>query len=320
MRFKLILKGIGTYIPGLAACRAKGTGGTCSARYCYSVWLRHLVLAHRNSLCRKPPRTILELGPGDSLGTGLAALLTGAEKYYGLDVICHASVERNLAVFDELVDLIRNREDIPREKEFPRLRPVLDSYEFPSGILTSEDLAKLLDEKRIERLRQSILEMNGTDSMVSYVIWPRNAETIPPGSVDMIFSQAVLEYVEPLLDTYRLMNRWLRNEGFVSHQIDFSAHGLAEDWNGHWLYSDRMWEWIRGKRVCCINRAPHSVHIRSLEEAGFHVVSDLREQDMTINGDLRAAPRFADLSLEDRTTRGALIQATKRSCVGNECD
>ena len=317
MKVKLILKGIGTYIPGIAALRAKGSGGTGSARYCYSVWLRHLVMAHRNGLCQKPPRTILELGPGDSLGIGLSALLTGAEKYYGLDVIQHTAIEKNLAVLDELVALFRSEEDIPGEKEFPRVRPVLDSYDFPSHILTRDDLARLLDERRIEHIQRSIRTMHEPGSMLRYLTNTPDSETIPRESVDMIFSQAVLEYVEPLPDTYRLMNLWLQPEGFVSHQIDFSCHGLAEDWNGHWSYSDLQWKLIRGKRVSCITRAPHSAHIRSLEQVGFRVVCDLKVQGAATKSERRLAPRFADLSVQDRTTRGTFIQAVKRNGVGS---
>ncbi len=36
-----ILKGMATYIPGIYGLVSKYTGGTDSARYCYSVWLRH---------------------------------------------------------------------------------------------------------------------------------------------------------------------------------------------------------------------------------------------------------------------------------------
>ncbi len=311
MKTKLILKGLGTYIPGIAAYRAKGTGGTNVARYCYSVWLRHLVMAHRNGLCRESPATIAELGPGDSLGTGLAALLTGTEKYYGLDVVHHTSIEKNLAVLDELVALFRNQENIPGEQEFPRVKPILESYKFPSHIVNQEVLARLLDPKRIERLRQSILHMNEPGSMIGYVTGSARPKSLPSESLDMIFSQAVLEYVESLLEMYQLMSLWLRPGGFVSHQIDFSCHGLAEEWNGHWSYSDAVWKLIRGKCIWFINRAPHSTHIRFLQKAGFQVVCDIKVQGAAVKRELRPAPRFAELSLQDRNTRGAFIQAIK---------
>src|SRR5687767_9389956 len=62
-----------------------GTGGSDSARYCYSVWLRHLSILSAADFCISGAR-IGELGPGDSIGTGLAALLSGARAYVGLDI------------------------------------------------------------------------------------------------------------------------------------------------------------------------------------------------------------------------------------------
>jgi hypothetical protein len=49
------------------ACGSQGTEG----RYCYSVWLRHLVSAAANGL-NCSPKAVAELGPGDSLVWGSA--------------------------------------------------------------------------------------------------------------------------------------------------------------------------------------------------------------------------------------------------------
>jgi len=40
MPIKSLIRGVITFLPGLHDWRSKGTGGTNSARYCYSVWLR----------------------------------------------------------------------------------------------------------------------------------------------------------------------------------------------------------------------------------------------------------------------------------------
>ena len=78
-----VMVGLATFIPGLSWVMAKlrKTGGTDSARYCYSVWLRHLAMAHTNGLPTSP-KIVAELGPGDSIGMGLAALIAGTEKYF----------------------------------------------------------------------------------------------------------------------------------------------------------------------------------------------------------------------------------------------
>ena len=62
-----VVKGIISRVPGLRLFTSrlhKGTGGTISARYCYSVWLRHLVKAKENRLPIRYKR-IAELGPGE---------------------------------------------------------------------------------------------------------------------------------------------------------------------------------------------------------------------------------------------------------------
>jgi hypothetical protein len=104
VRMRRLIFNAATFVPGISAIpavkrriqnRSFGTGGTNSGRYCYSVWLRHLAHAANNGL-QTCPRVVAELGPGDSLGTGIAALLSGAEQYVALDVVPHANVERNL--------------------------------------------------------------------------------------------------------------------------------------------------------------------------------------------------------------------------------
>jgi hypothetical protein len=78
MNLRPIADGISSYLPGSIRL-AIGTGGTDSARYCNSVWLRHLVTLSRNGL-GAVPRVVAELGPGDSLGIGLAALLSAQRR------------------------------------------------------------------------------------------------------------------------------------------------------------------------------------------------------------------------------------------------
>jgi len=69
----------------------KGTGSP--ARYYYSVYLRHLVIAAANGL--SPDfRVVAEIGPGESLGVGMAALLSGVRRYCAFDVVKHAPTSR----------------------------------------------------------------------------------------------------------------------------------------------------------------------------------------------------------------------------------
>lgn len=51
--------------------------GSDSALYCYSIWLRYLKTMYEYGITTHA-NTILELGPGETLGCGIAALITGA--------------------------------------------------------------------------------------------------------------------------------------------------------------------------------------------------------------------------------------------------
>lgn len=306
-----VSKGLATFIPGVYPWLSKKyTGGSCSARYCYSVWLRHLILAEE---CNLPadPETVAELGPGDTIGVGLAALLSGAEKYFALDAVAYADLTNNLTVFDELVNLFEKRSPIPGPSEFPELHPVLSSYEFPHRLLNSDRLACNMDKDRLSSIRHSIRHPGTSDSRISYMAPWMETGVIPEGTLDMVFSQAVLEHVNDLQFTYGAFFRWLRPGGVMSHRIDFRCHGTASKWNGHWLYGDRVWNLIRGRRSFLINREPHSTHIRLVAEKGFELVRDLTTQMPSWYSVCDFAPRFRGISEEDCITSGALIQALK---------
>lgn len=307
MKIKQLIYGMATFVPGVNRYRAKGTGGTNSARYCYSVWLRHLVMAKENGVLTKFPKIVAELGPGDSLGIGFAALLSGCEKYFALDVVKHANAERNIEIFDELVSLFSRREPIPGEDEFPRVKPFLNNYQFPNDILNESRLQDALERSRIEKIRNDII--HESNQFIQYKVPWDEASVIEKQAVDMIYSQAVLEHVDDLRGTYKAMRLWLKRKGFISHEIDFKCHGTADEWNGHWAYSDFMWKLIRGRRPYLLNREPLSTHISIMRQEGFNIVclrktkmgSKLTKSDLSL--------RFRSISNDDLTTSDAFIQA-----------
>ena len=310
MNFLQLLYGLATFIPGVNSLLSVGSGGSNSARYCYSVWLRHLVLAHKNGLNSKP-LTVAELGPGDSLGIGISALLTGSEQYFAFDAVPHTSNEINLKIFDELVVLFKNREPIPDQREFPNVKPLLDDYRFPHEILTDERLETALDSIRLDKIRSSITSVNSASSCIQYKApWHKDSITIP-NSVDMILSQAVLEHVDELKEAYESMFLWLKDDGFMAHQIDFKCHNMTKEWNGHWTLSNFKWKLIRGNRPYSLNRKPLSTHLSLMKDANFKVVYDIlarKKSNITRNN---LAPEFRSLSDEDLATCGAFVQANK---------
>ena len=307
IKVKAILAGMATYIPGYDYLRA--TGGTDSARYCYSVWLRHLVLGHQYLRQSGMPGIVAELGPGDSIGIGLAALLSGVEKYFALDIVSYSDLQSNLEILDELVLLFSNRAEIPGDEEFPLINPKLQCYDFPHHLLSDESLNIALDPERLAEIRSSIKHVGDQQSRIQYQAPWADPAVIRPHSVDMIYSQAVLEHVDDLPVVYEGMQRWLKPNGVMTHQIDYKCHGRADAWNGHWTYSDPIWKLVVGRRPYLLNRMPHSEHMRLMQENGFDIVvekpirtaSELRKRQL--------AARFRTLSEGDLTTSGAFVVA-----------
>jgi hypothetical protein len=313
VKMRPLIVGTATLVPGFRNLTARQTGGTISARYCYSVWMRHLMLLRAHGL----PTTfaaVAELGPGDSLGVGLAALLSGAERYVALDIARYAENERNLAIFDALIDLFRDRTPIPDEREFPLVRPLLASYAFPEDYLTERRLRDALDPERLRVIRDALRHPDrghGTGRMIAFVAPWDDAGAIAAGSVDLILSQAVLEYPPQLAETYAAMHRWLKPGGAMSHLIDFKCHGLTTEWNGHWACADSLWRLLGGRRRDTLNRAPHSEHLDLLRRCGFRIVADVRTLTRSTLARDDLIPRFRYLTDDDLTTSVALMQSVK---------
>lgn len=285
----------------------RGTGGTGSARYCYTVWMRHLVKAEAAGI-PTVHACVAELGPGDSLGTGLAALLSGASRYVALDAKSHADPEQNLAIFQELVELFHRREPIPGDEEFPLVRPNLQDYSFPARILSPDWLSSMLSESRIENIRAAILgRPSGSVSLEYRAPWT-DPSVVVSGSVDFLFSQAVLEHVDNLDLTYEAMRAWVKPNGFLSHSIDFTSHNVTRSWNGHWTLDDAAWRIVRGTRPYFINREPLSRHLELLSKYGFALVH-IDRQPGSVHQPLRLARRFKAMRGDDVSTRGAFVQA-----------
>jgi hypothetical protein len=309
MRLKPLLFGLATIVPGVYPALSRPTGGTDSARYCYTVWLRHLVTARAHGLERHP-RVVAEMGPGDSLGVGLAALISGAETYYAVDVVQRANVEICLRVFDGLVELFDRRAPLPDATEYPRVRPSLASYEFPIDLFPGDALDRALDPARVNRLRATVAALGTAASAITYVD-PTRAGIIPPGTVDLMISQGVLEYPDDLLATHRQIAGWLRPGGVASHAIDFGAHQTSNAWDGHWTISEFGWACLRGRQPYFLNRVPHSGHIEAVRGAGLVIVCDEVERQTPQSMRSALAPKFAGLSEADRSSRSAFIQTRK---------
>ena len=307
-------------VPGYAAAVGvlrRARRRKAAARYCYSVWLRHLLAARQNGLAPKFD-VVMEVGPGDSIGAGLAALLSGAERYVVVDWVRYTNVAGNADVFEELVDLFARRAPIPDDDEFPDVYPKLRSYGFPDGLLSAPSAAKM------RRIRQALAQSAPADSAdsgesgesgescIRYFAPYDQEQVVVSGGADLLFSQAVMEHVDDPEALYRATHGWLKPGGMASHVIDYRSHGTSRRWNGHWAYSDAAWRFVRGGRPFLLNRLPHTAHRERLTASRFDVVADVRARAATEVVRDELAPRFHAMSEDDLTTCGALLQAVRR--------
>src|SRR3954471_3640756 len=99
MRLAPIARGLLTYFPAIndLISPRSSVGHTDSADYCFGVWVKHLTLLRAHGM-QSMPQSVAELGPGESMGVGLCALLSGANQCFGLDVVAHSNPERNLRI------------------------------------------------------------------------------------------------------------------------------------------------------------------------------------------------------------------------------
>ena len=303
-----MLKGMLTYVPALNAWRGRRatTGGSNSPRYCYSVWLRHLIMLDRFGF-KISGAHVGELGPGDSIGIGLAAVLSGAARYVGLDLMAFSTRSNTLEVFNSLVELYGHRVAIPDHHEFPNVRPIVDSHALPEYLIDWNGFIE-----RVERVRHELSAGLNSGPSIRYRAPWTSVDDIAKGSLDLVFSQAVLEHVDALEEVYGAMFVWLRRGGYASHIIDCGAHHISPLWNGHWAYSEWEWRLVRGQREFLLNREPLSTHLAFAQRVGFDTLLVQREYDNQGFHVGALSKRFRHLDPEDFRTRRAMLILRKR--------
>ncbi len=270
VKLRSLAKGLGSVVlPQLRSTHVEG--GTVSANHCYNLFFRHY--GHLEPwLDGKAPEVLVEIGPGNSLGVGLAALIGGVGNYIALDLQDHRSVAHDLEVLDGLIRLFGDRagfsETIASGAIFFPPPPTNAAWE------RLEKTARLkLDAETIDALKGELL--NGSERLKFVAPWT-DYNVLEAGTADWLMTHSVMEHVDDLAATYSAIARWLKPGGFATHLIDFQSHGLASDWNGHWSLSVPIWTMMRGRRPYLINRKWRSYHIELMQARGFEILAELQ--------------------------------------------
>jgi SAM-dependent methyltransferase len=240
----------------------------------------------RDYLPTTRPARILEIGPGINLGVGLIFALTGAEKYFGLDIYMDPQLfaAAQYEAIPYLLELVAGGQ---------RLRRV-------DTVMTVKNGTVEFAKDRIEYL------------------YPRQSYDIPlpDGSLDYVFSHATMEHVADPERTVQAIHHVLVKGGLTAHQIDMRDHADFAKPLEFLKVDDETWR-KQGQdpaRVAWnLNRWRLSDFGSAFERAGFRILKLEVNAMFPVDDALRRtlAPRFQSYSLGDLSATGVLIVARK---------
>ena len=170
--------------------------------YSIRVFKEHL---HKSNIKSIKNKVILEIGPGDSIATAIISYAYGASSFL---------IDSGYFAKANIIDYIR-------------LKDALISEELnPPNISNKDNIDLILKKSNSEYLTEGLSSI----------------KKIPSNSVDLIFSQAVMEHIRK--ENFEAMNselyRVLKKDGVISHQIDLRDH-LGGGLN-NLRFSDSLWE------------------------------------------------------------------------------
>jgi SAM-dependent methyltransferase len=284
-----------------------------TADYSYAIWIKHLANLHETIGCGVP-NVVAELGPGDTLGTGVAALLSGATRYIGIDKLPFARTGPTIEVANGLVPLFATRKSPGGEEGVPRFRHLLDKNGFLSSVLTDDLLSRSLDPSRVRAILEDVsCVVRGAapeNGFITYVA-PFAESSIPLASVDLLLSHSVLEHVSDLRESMGMLHQWLKPGAVMSHQFDLRSHGLTHAWDGHRAFGARAWGFVVGARPFLINRLPFAAIVNIVESSGFRILTALRHHCEPTLSRSQLAEGWRDQPGEELSTDAGFIQAQK---------
>ena len=170
--------------------------------YSIRVFKEHLKKSNIKSIKNK---VILEIGPGDSIATAVISYAYGASSFL---------VDNGYFAKSNIIDYIQLKDALISESLNP------------PNLAENDDIDLILKKSNSEYLTKGLSSI----------------KKIPSNSVDLIFSQAVMEHIRK--KDFEAMNselyRVLKKDGVISHQIDLRDH-LGGGLN-NLRFSDSLWE------------------------------------------------------------------------------
>lgn len=283
--FKALVKGLLTFVPGatfiLDKKKEKSRHSGSQAEFCYTLWLSMLRQFEENGIQHKLD-AVGEIGTGGSLGVGICALLTGSQRFYGLELDQSFDKNLNLKILDDLVLLFRNNSRI--SDKFRQLNIKVNSLDFPNNLVEPE----YLNSDLIAEIQNDIESGFIAKKRISII---KNWESQRSLNLDFIFSRAVMEHVANPDTVYNAATKHLSFGSFMFHDIEFHSHGLTKKIDGHYDLHPLLWKIIVGKRPFFLNSWKLHDHLSAIKRIGFKIkevkmnyLDDSIETDKVLNG------------------------------------
>lgn len=173
--------------------------------YAYKTFIKHYKTG--NMMDKNNGYVMLELGPGDSLASGIIAKCLGACKSYLVDKSNDALVSS--CNYKNILNHLNSVENIP-ENEKPNI----------------EDIDEIKKYYNIEYMTEGL----------------KSLRSLPDSSIDYLWSQSVLEHIklDEFRDYVREFRRIIKEDGVSVHGVDLKDH-LSYALN-NLRFTEAMWE------------------------------------------------------------------------------
>jgi SAM-dependent methyltransferase len=242
----------------------------CMDASCYAIDVFNSHVERTGLTGKLSGKTILELGPGDSIATAIIASAHGAR---AILVDTGAYVRTDISPYLELQRLLSEKEGL--------------LFTDLTGCRTVRDILSICG---VKYLTKGLMDLTQIES----------------GAVDLVFSQAVLEHIRlgEFLETMKQCRRILRPGGVCSHRVDLRDH-LGGALN-NLRFSESVWESsFFANAGFYTNRIQYGPMLQLFSEAGFEVeVKEITRWDSLPTSRKKLAREFRGISDDELCVSG----------------
>lgn len=258
-------------------------------------------------------KRILEIGPGDNFGVALKFLVHGAAKVVCLDKFY---AKRDLRKQSQIYKAMRSNLSQEERRIFDSIVKINNNkFEFVSNSL--EYIYGKGIEEALDIFAPTYKDYNVASSRGSKGFRGKGVSPLPL-NFDMIISRAVMEHVYNIDAAFYNMDKLLKSDGYMIHNIDFRDHGIFTSAGMHPLtfltIPDKIWKLMtkdsgKPNRLLIdyykkkMNNLNYEFKIVGVQYLEPNVITEIRP---------RLQPQFRNLNPQDLMVASIFLIATKR--------